>query len=347
MAEVEEVTEHPIISVLEKANDSPFLNGFSAKLLTLLYLEIVGESYWYVQNDVLGRPVNIWPIPSQYLRPVKDTDSKKIVDRYEFRCGSVTQDYAVEEIIQFILPDLNDPYKTGYSSTKASTEATLVGNKLISHELGILENQARPDAIVSPEKDQVFGVDEAARYEKMLNAKFGRGNGGKVLVAEEALKWTPIVFPPKDLAAMEINKWSKTEIANAKGVPLALLEAVQINRATLEAAMEQHARYTVKPRCDLIAAVLNDQFVSKYDESGRLFLCFDDCVPESREQQMTECVQYVQNRIITPNEARYEIGYPPIEGGDELMSINDAGRGGAGGSSSQRQDSRDSGSAEK
>lgn len=337
--EVEEVTEHPLKTLLQKANSSPYLNGYIGMIWTVLYQEVTGKAYWYLVEDTLGRPVEYWILPVQYLTPKRLYGSKKFVDYYEFKVGMSEVRYDPSEIVQFLYPNLLNPYIDGYGPTEAAYEAVLVSNKLISHESNMLDNQGRPDAILSPGKDVVLGADEAETWEKKFNAKFQRGGGGKLMVAEETVTLSPLSYPPKDLAALEIHNWGKTEICNAHDIPIALLEAENINRATLEAAMEQHAIYGVRPRCDRYVAQLNDQIVSRYDPSGRLFFAFDDPVPKNRELVMQENVQYVLNRILTPNEVRYEIGYPPIAGGEKLQSIND----GAG----ERENKRQSGEAEK
>lgn len=341
--DVEEVTSHPLLNVLTRVNDTPYMNGCSLSVLTQLYQEICGRAYWYIINDALGRLEQIWLLPSQYLHPKKEQGSRKVVDYYEWMPGTTaTVRYKPEEIIPFLMPSLTNPYISGVGPLQASFEANQVSGKLISHENNFLENEARPDAILSPDKEGAIGTDEAKAWEQAWNRKFSRGGGGKILVAEEAMKLTPINFPPRDIARLEIHKWSKLEICNSFGVPLALVEANNINRQTLEAALTQHALQAITPRCKSNAAVLNDQVVSKYDESGRLFFAYDEAVPENEELKVTKAVQLTQAGIITPNESREMFNMPPIAGGDKLQAINSPSNG-----QNERQGARDNGSAEK
>lgn len=339
--EIEEVVEHPVLTLLQKVNSFPGINGFSNWVFTQLYQEVIGKAYWYVKEDpILNIPSELWILPSQYMRPIKDSTDTRIIDYYEY-CGGklIQQNYSVDEIIPFLMPSLINPFTTGLSPLRASFEANEVSNKLIAHEDSFLDNEARPDVIISPGKESSMGEDEAKIMERKFSKRFSRGNIGRPFVTEEEITVTPLNFNPRDLARLEIHKWGKTEICNAYGVPLALLEAVQINRATLEAAREQHAHDAILPRVNRITGILNEDILPRYDDTDRLFLCCEDVVPELREILLQEAVQLKNAGITTANEVREWYNLPPHAEGDELQSINDG--------KEDRQAERDSGTSDK
>lgn len=327
---IEEVIRHPILDILEKANESRHLNGQLLKEFTQLYQEITGKSYWLVETDpIFNLPKNLWILPSQYVDPVKeDNNSRRIVDFYEYWPPGRTEaiKYLPEDIIEFKMPSLANPYADGLSPLEASFEANAVNNKLLTHEDALLENEGRPELIVAPkDSEQVFGKDEAERFEKEFRMKFGRGRSGGVWVPEEPITLIPVQLPPRDLARLEINKWSKNDIANAFEIPFALIADASHNRQQLEAAEIQHAKYGIRKRLNRNAAVLNDLFVPVYDQSGRLFLAYDDPVPEDEEKKTAKLVNFVMNGIWTPNEARNidgTYGASDAEGADDLRAIN-------------------------
>lgn len=341
LIDVEEVLEHRILDLLDKVNDFPGCTGNWLRVNTQLYQEIVGKAYWYIVDDIFGVPEQIWIIPSQHLTPFREQNSNKLIDYYKFNPGGPSEKkYSVEEIIPFLMPNLKNPYVDGLSPLMASWEANSVSNKLIAHEDTFLSNEARPDSIITPTKDNPLGKDEAKRIEININKKFGKGGAGRTWVSEEELQFTPINYPPRDLARLEIHKWSKTEICNAYDTPLALLEAVNINRATLEGAREQHALNCVKPRLERVVSNLNEDFLPRFDPSGRLFLAYDNPVPEIEEIKLQKWAQLVMNGIATPNEARDDYKLPPLPGGDKLVPINVS-------PEVMRQNERDSGSAKQ
>src|SRR5262249_30165839 len=81
-----------------------------------------------------------------------------------------------------------------------------------------------------------------------------------------------------------------------------------------------YARNGIKPRCMRMQEALNSNFVNRFDE--RLFLAFDDPVPADERAQIDRLKTLVNVGIMSENEARAELGLPPVEGGDEILVPN-------------------------
>jgi len=342
---IEEVVEHPVLELLEKGNHTTFLNGYQLKKLTFTFKDLTGKAYWWLQpNPILGIPLNIWFIPTQFIKPVKKSDGSKIVDYYEYKAGNITKNFPPEQIVQYLHTNPQNPYLDGVSPAAAAFEDNDVVNKLISHESGLLANEARPDAIISPVGENIWGEDEAKRWEKELNYKWKSGKGGGLKVVPEQIEFEPVSWPPRDLARLEIMKNGRDVICNCYGIPAALLDAKNINKATLEAALTQHATFAIKPRLDADVAVKNDRLIPLYDDSGRLFFEYENPIPEDKTAFLQETVQLKMNGIMTPNEARKRHKYPPMAGGDKLETANTANNTN---SATKRNNARKNGSAKK
>lgn len=343
--DIEEVVDHPALTQLEKANSSLYLNGQQLKDLTFTFKDLTGKAYWWLQpNPVLGIPINYWFIPTQYLTPIKKSEGSNIVDYYEYKAGNIRREFPPEQIIQYLHINPVNPYLDGLSPAAAAFEDNDVVNKLIGHEAGMLANEARPDALISPTGENLWGVDEAERYEKQINAKFKRGKGSGLVVTEEPIDFNILNWPPRDLARLEIMKNGRDVICNCFNIPVALLDAKNINKATLDAALRQHAIFAIKPRLDSDAAVKNDRLIPLYDDSGRLFFEYENCVPEDKAAFLQETVQLTMNQIIMVNEARKRHKFPPVTGGDKFVQINTPNNANSG---TKRNNARKSGSAKK
>ena len=329
---VEEVIDHPILTLLEKANDSRHLNGQRLKELIQLYQDITGQAYILIETDpVFKLPKNLWILPSQWVCPIKKfdttTQSGGIVDHYRFFPPGLASpvEYQPDEIIPFLMPSVMNPYVLGMSPLEASFEANEVNKKLLTHEDGLLGNEARPEVVISPkDTESAFSADTARRYEREWRLKFGHGRSGGAWVPDDPVTLTPVTIPPRDLARLEINKWSKNDVANAFQVPFALIADASHNRQQLEAAELQHAKHAILPRLNRNVCVLNDLLLRLYDDTGRLFLAYDDPIPENREEKLKENIQLKINGVKTANEVRDEYGMPPLSDpeADKLMNIN-------------------------
>src|SRR5579884_4060837 len=117
---VTEVTEHPLLTLLDQVN--PAHNAFDLWELTTLYQETFGAAYWLLDLDPLGVPRHIWPMPSQNIKPARWPDSPNLVDAYVYRGAEGEQRFPPERVIAFRYPDPRDPYSNGLAPLRACYE---------------------------------------------------------------------------------------------------------------------------------------------------------------------------------------------------------------------------------
>ena len=309
---LEEVLHHPLLTLLRQVN--PIHNSFDLWELTTLYQEVHGCAYWYLQLGPLGVPENIWILPAQNVTPRRRPNSQNIVDFYEYRIGSRSQEFRPEEIIHFRYPDPKDPYTSGLSPLRAAFESIAVLSDYMAFKQAKFENRAIPDAIVSP--DEVMGEEERDRLETQWNSKFRRGGAGKVLVSESGLKVQLLNQSLGDLAALAEMKVTKEDIANAFHVPLSYL-TTNTNLANLQAAEHQHMSKAIHPRLQRRDQKINERLIPLYDPTGRLFVASEDPVPVNQELSIAQQQMNLKFGIVTINEVRGEMGLPPVEWGNK------------------------------
>lgn len=317
--DIEEVVVHPSLNVLQKGNRLPFFNGQRLFEITQLFQELIGRAYILVENDpILGIPSDLWVLPAHWVKPrsTKKTSARKVIDYYElcppgFQFNDKNPRYKPEDVLSFLMPNPLNPYVDGISPLAAAFDVNDVASKQLSLENSLLDNEGRPDLVFTPKGDSTIGSDEAKRFEREYRTRFARGRTGGVWVMEDPMDMEVLNFPPRELARLEIHKVSKNEIANAYGVPYAMISDASHNREQLEACEIQHAKHSTVPRLNRNIAILNDPdygFISRFDETGELFFAYDDPIPENEEIKVTKIRGYVQDGIWTPNEGRKEDG---------------------------------------
>jgi HK97 family phage portal protein len=306
--ELEEVVDHPLLLLLDSVNS--LLDAFTLWELVDLYQEILGSAYLYVPKGRLGIPENIWVLPTQGVSVKRDR--KKIIQKYTYRQGQEELDMDPEDVIPFHFPNLTDPYLGGWSPVRATYETLNIAGKSRSYRQAMLDNRVRPDAVMSP-KEPIGGA-EAVRLEKEINQKYRRGGVGGIMVVDENYTLQPLTLPLKDLEALSSEQISKETLANAFGVPMSLLTSTNVNRANAEAGHYQHAKLAVYPRCLRIQYRLNQRLVPLYDE--RLFLAFDNPVPEDTKIQVLVSKTDSATGDTTINERRAQRGLQPVAWGD-------------------------------
>jgi len=312
---IDEITEHPILDLLYTVNK--YHCQYDLFELTSVYLDIIGVAFWRLERNALGIPQRIWILPPQNIRVITDNDgvSTTITGfKYTVRGQSVV--YAANEVIFFRALNIMDPYFAGYSALFAAMENFRMLERDVSLAAAMMENRGRPDLIISPkDPGDVIGAPQIKRMEKLFSRMFGRFNSGRPFFSRTPLQVDKTAFTSRDMEGVPRNQVSKVSVANSFDVPIALLEAKEINRATLEAAMVQHARYAILPRVTRIMERLNKDLTPLYDT--RLFLWFDNPIPEDEERRANIREKNIKVGLRTINEERERIEEPPVEWGDQ------------------------------
>ena len=309
--EVEEIAAHPFLKLWEAPN--PWSTGAELLYLTQIFQDLCGNGYWNVQRNALGVPDALYVLPSQWVSIVPDP--VEFIKGFAF--GRSPMDRMLlppQDVLHFKTPSPHDVlYGSGcLADMVRSHDRNLSADE---YEKSLTDNRARPDAILNYKTGR---LDEPKRKELQAewNKLFrGSKNAGKIWVSDYEWDFKTLGFEPSEVAALDIRKWTRLEIADAFGVPVAFLDTENVNKANADAAHEQYARYTVTPRLRRFEGVLN-RFVRLYDE--RLFVAFDNAIPSDEAAQATRLGSHVTNGILTPDEARLELDYEPIDNGDTL-----------------------------
>jgi HK97 family phage portal protein len=263
----------------------------------------------------LGVPVEIFLLCPQYLKP--ETDSQGNIIRYRYGKGSTQVEYDPDEVIPFLLPNPSCPWLDGYSPLYSVYGAINIEDKLEATTAAILDNSGRPDGILTA-KDGI-AHEEAQRWEYKFSERFRKAGNGGVIVLDEDATFTPLTFSPRDLSWLAIHDTSRLSIANAYGVPYALIDKDGSTQYNVDVTLRQrHVEDAIVPRLRRNQSVLNRYLVSLFDDSGKLFLAFDDASPTNRELKLREDSELVKAGIKTQNEVRVERGLEPHVDGDRL-----------------------------
>jgi HK97 family phage portal protein len=317
LAQVEEVTEHPLLSLFQNVN--PYQNAFDLWELTQLYLETFGKAYWLLQFDgFLGVPKEIWVLPAQNVVPQRQKDSPLLIDRFEYTQNGRVDCFAPEDVIMFRCPDPRNPYSDGLGPLRACYENIRLTSEYAAMRRQIYENAGIPSAIISPA--EVLGEEERDRLEEQWNQKFRRSGAGKVVVAESNLKVDVLSYSMADLAQLAEMKATKEDIANAFHIPLPFL-STETNLANMQAAEHIHKELAIGPRLKRRDQKLNEQLIPLFDPSGRLFVCSEEPSSANRQEEYEQQERDIQNHIRSINEVRAERGLPPVPWGDGPLGM--------------------------
>ena len=340
----EEVTgSHPITDLLARAN--PFLNGFDLSVLRILYGELTGNAYLHpIIDEASGLPAEIWPLAPHYVEVIPDDD--EFIRGYCYGVDSQhKQIFEPDEVIHFRRPNPGN-YFYGLGKVEAAWGCIQANEAVHEMDLATFANQARPDYAVVV-KGNATG-DQLDRFQQQVENKLrGTRKNGSFLAMSGDVQFTPLNFPPKDLAGREEIV---EEIAAVFGVPVSMLKANDPNLASAQTGFAQWREGTILPLCRMDEEELNQSLLPMFGLEDTHCLAYDNPVPADKAYELQERQTAVAGGWRTPNEARVEEGREPIddEFADRLLvggqPIGGGGFGGPGGLLSvDSPDSADSG----
>lgn len=304
--DIKEVVDHPLLKLLNKCN--PYHNRHDLLELTSIFLDTTGNGYWLKQNNQLGIPEELYLLPSHLV--TAERDSNYYVRKWVFGQGAEQKKYDLDQVIHFKYNNPLDAYGLGVSPLRAAWQRRAISAKELSYLDNYLSNMGKPDAVLSI-KDSINPV-EAERVAKEFRHRYqGQGNGG-LLVLDGTMNLSPINFPAKDMAELELYQVVKTVICNCFHIPPDIFElGVSSNRSTKEAAIYAFACDCLRPRLEGIVQKLNDELVPYFDD--RFFFEAEDVVPEDKEAERADEQMLISQQVITRDEARVRHGYPSEE----------------------------------
>lgn len=305
--DVEEVTEHPFLDLIQRPN--AYNTGNDLLFDIDLFQELTGNSYIYIFSDNIG-PRSITSLPSQYMHVIPSPD--KFVAGYKWKRDMQEVTFDPEEIIHFRLPNPTNVYY-GMSPLQAAKDAFNIAQNMNLYQNAVFTNDGRLAGAF--ETDNQLSEDTFSRLKKEVEDNFrGAKNAGKIPLLESGLHYKDYGLAPRELDFLNSRKWSQEEIITAFGQTLALYDK-QTTRANSETALYLWMAHTISPRHRAVEQRLTEELVKLYDEN--LFCAFDECVPENLDYLLTERKTHVELGITTINEERSKLGLEPVAWGDE------------------------------
>ncbi len=186
---------HPLVRLL--AHPNPWMTRWELWYLTVVYLELTGNCYWYAPSRRgSGVPAELWVVPSPWVRIIPD--SERFVRAYEVAVpGSPAQIFSSDEIIHLKYPNPLDPHY-GLSPLQANALTVDANTELLKSRYQAFHTGQKPGIVLS--SDQILTEPVARRMEEKIQAQLGgRENWHRPLVLEQGLKASPWTLTPAEM----------------------------------------------------------------------------------------------------------------------------------------------------
>jgi HK97 family phage portal protein len=287
-----------------------------------------GNAYWLKVrsgNERTGNVVQLWPISPNVMEPFSERDEWISAYRWQIRPNEYIY-VPVENIIHFRYGIDDKDHRRGLSPLKRLLREISTDNEATKFTDALLHNYAVPGLVVVPAANMTVSQEDADRIATTLRRKFGTDNRGNIAVLSREASIQQFGFSPQELDMQALHRLPEERISAVLGVPAIVAGlGAGLDRATysnFREAREMFTERTLIPMWRADQRKIATSLLPDFDSSDDLIVEFD--ITNVRALQEDEDKKYnrlnigVQNHWITVNEARTDVGLPPVEGGDEL-----------------------------
>jgi HK97 family phage portal protein len=310
--EVRSVPQHPIVDLWNSVN--PFYTRHEFIETSIQHFELTGEIWWLIVRNAGGKPVELWPIRPDRIRPVPHVSD--FVAGYIYTIGTMQIPLQKNDVIFIRRPSPLDPYRG--IGTVQSMMMDIGAEQMASQwTKNFFSNGAMPGGILQFDE----GMSDAD-FERLVTRwgeqHQGVANAHRVAVLEKG-KWVDRKFSQRDMQMEQLRKLNRDIIFGAFGVPASVMGVTEsVNRANAEAGDVMFGRWILRPRLERIKQALNERLVHLIDKT--LMLDYVDPTPENRELHLNIAERGFKGGFLTRNESRSLLGYGVADdGGDEFM----------------------------
>jgi HK97 family phage portal protein len=302
---------HPIISLMSR--NMP-MDQFIQ--MVTLWLVTTGESYInIVKSDHDNRPLGLVPIPAQNIDPIQG-DYLKPITGYKYTENREIY-FSEEEIIFIKLPNLRE-YFHGMSPGVPLGEIIDLHNAAITWNKNVALGGGVPPIIATAPG---ITQEESNRLKDAWQMQGGAANAHRLKIVSENLTLQRFSDKPQEAEWSEAVQQSMRMIVMALGLSSELLnDAANKTYSNFQEARKALYMEAAIPLGKMIYSAITRSLQTYYTDNPVIHIDVDkiDAIQEDRALAIDRLTKAVAAGIITPNEAREELGYTSLEDADEL-----------------------------
>ena len=311
--EIIEIKEHPILDVLSRVND--FTTQFDHFWLTQSYLELTGESPWFIVKNEQGEPEEIYFLRPDRIQPL--TSDEHLLSGYKYMLPNGDyQILAPEDVIFLKYPNPANPFR-GKGTLEAAALTVDIDDASEKWNYNFYNNSARPDIILKVNNEQMSKEQKDVLKKSLKDSHQGVKKAHKTMVLFGNMEIEKLGFNMKDMDFNNQLEFGRNKIIGMFKVPKIILAQTDgVNYATAKASKYVFDRYTIEPKMERIIQQLNEFYLPMFTSTENMFLDYTSPVKDDEEILLKKYDSGLKNGWLTINEVRNFEGLDPIEGLD-------------------------------
>jgi hypothetical protein len=301
--DVEQVTDHPVLSLLHDPDPSTTYCDFMT--LVYWYREVTGKAYIWVGGE---KPVGLFLLHPQYTKPIV----KKGIGIEEFLYGrdnlTPMRVPASQVVITRYMPDPFAPWD-GVSWVNSIEQYADMENAAVMSEVQRWKNSGQYGMIVKAPAS--YNDQQLKQLESSLRGKGGPLAAGRALIVRD-LEVVEAGSKPHEMNYLEGLEQAERAIYRAAGVPEAIWKLNDANLASASAADPIWQR-NIYERQQRVAQDLTEWLLPMFGiEPGTMWFAYDNPSQDDVELQTNRMAAGFTNGAVYLNEYRQALGLNPL-----------------------------------
>ena len=323
--EVLDDQNHPALLLLARPNPMQGFNQFIKNIFTD-YL-ITGDMFiTRYPNNSTKAPLELWSLnpldtsvkAGKQGMPDAFIFAEKTKNEKVFRVNPIDGKSDVFHLKTYNPLD----YWRGLAPLQAAALAGDTHNIGMIWNYSLLKNGARPSGIVefsdTPSGEVINRLKEFFKRQMQ-----GSKNAGEIPVLTGGAKWTSVDTNPRDMDYIQTMREMAKYIASAFGVPLPLIDNDSASYNNMEQAKERLWTDTIVPLFDEFLNAFGAWLLPVYGENLEFCANLDSiqALEGVRTRKFERMVKSIEKGLLTIDEARREVGFPPVGGIAESLLV--------------------------
>lgn len=304
------ISEHPIYHLFDGGLMTKYT--FIKQLISdmLLY----GNGFAYIQRAADGTPVQLVYCPNGSVTINYNENGRKLL----YTCTQLRRGKIEPIDMIHILKNSKDGVN-GKGILSYADIALKLSKLTESAAIDYFGSGCHVAGILSTDSPRLT-KEQREDIRKSWNDAHGSTAGTGMAVLEAGMKYQPVSSNSKDAQMLESRLYNLQDIARFFNInPVLLGDLSHSSYSTIEASLLEFVIHTLAPYITLMQEEFTRKLI-KPSEKG-LYVDFDEnaILKSDKTSQANYLSTLVSNGIITPNEAREQLGLNVMEGGDDLI----------------------------
>lgn len=309
----EVITEHYINNLFNRMNMTKFM--FVKKLITDMLLN--GNGFAYIKRDNDGKPIELVYLPKGSV----SVDYDPATGRLQYLTTTykwIPRVVPPKDMLHFY-KNTNDGYN-GIGVIAYAQRTIKIGNYTEEAAADYFGSGCNIKGILKMVGQSGLALTDSQKASirsSWQQVHGGSGNSGLAIMPAN-LDFIPVSQNASDSQMIETRTFNVSEVARYFNIsPVLLQDLSHSSYSTIEASQLEYLTHTLLPYISMMENELNKKLFNDND----YYIDLDENYLMTSDKAATANYlgTLVSRGILTINEARYQLGYGPVEGGDKNL----------------------------